>query len=66
MASAAAPLEAVVRCLNGLKARGLIGEHAIGGAMAFIYWAEPFETKDLDVFAVLPATAADVIHLAPI
>ncbi len=66
MAPASGPLETVVRCLNALKARGLIGEHAIGGAMAFIYWAEPFETKDLDVFAVLPTTAAGLLHLAPI
>lgn len=66
MASPVGPLEAVVRCLNGLQERGLIGEHAIGGAMAFIYWAEPFETQDLDVFAVLPTTATGLIHLAPI
>ena len=34
--------------------------------MAFVYWAEPFETKDLDVFAVLPTTSAGLVHLAPI
>jgi hypothetical protein len=34
--------------------------------MAFVYWAEPFETKDLDVFAVLPTTAAGLVHLAPV
>jgi hypothetical protein len=44
----------------------LIGEHAIGGAMAFVYWAEPFETKDLDVFAILPTTANDLIDLGPV
>jgi len=66
MAPAPGALEALVRHLNALQARGLIGDHAIGGAMAFVYWAEPFETKDLDVFAVLPTTAAGLIHLAPI
>ena len=64
MAPGAGALEALVGLLNALQARGLIGEHAIGGAMAFVYWAEPFETKDLDVFAVLPTTAAGLIHLA--
>ena len=66
MAPAPGALETLVGKLNALQARGLIGEHAIGGAMAFVYWAEPFETKDLDVFAVLPTTAAGLIHLAPI
>jgi hypothetical protein len=34
--------------------------------MAFVYWAEPFETKDFDVFAVLPTTATGLVHLTPI
>jgi hypothetical protein len=66
MAPAPGPLEVLVGRLNALKAHGLIGDHAIGGAMAFIYWAEPFETKDLDVFAVLPTTAAGLLNLSPI
>ena len=37
MVSAPGPLEALVGRLNALQARALIGEHAIGGAMAFIY-----------------------------
>jgi hypothetical protein len=60
------PVEALVQRLNALKARGLIGEHAIGGAMAFIYWAEPFETKDFDVFAFLPTSSAGLIDLGPV
>lgn len=52
--------------LNALQAQGLIGEHAIGGAMAFIYWAEPFETKDVDVFAILPTSATGLIDLRPV
>jgi hypothetical protein len=63
MTPAPGALETLVGRLNALQAQGLIGDHAIGGAMAFVYWAEPFETKDLDVFAVLPTTAAGLIHL---
>jgi len=59
-------LETAVARLNDLQARGLIGAYCIGGAMAFIYWAEPFETKDLDVFAELPTTDAGLLYLAPI
>jgi hypothetical protein len=66
VASVPGSLETLVACLNGLQARTLIGEHAIGGAMAFIYWAEPFETKDFDVFAILPTSATGLIHLAPV
>jgi hypothetical protein len=66
MAAGAGPLELLVQRLNALKARGLIGQHAIGGAMAFIYWAEPFETKDVDVFAILPTTATGLLDLTAI
>ena len=59
MALPRGPLETLIAQLNALKAPGLIGEHAIGGAMAFIYWAEPFETKDLDVFAVPASNTLD-------
>ena len=51
MAPAPGPLETIVGRLNALKAGALIGDHAIGGAMAFVSWAEQFETQDLDVFA---------------
>ncbi len=34
--------------------------------MAFVYWAEPFETKDLDVFAAIPLTTGGLVYLAPI
>lgn len=66
MADTPGPLVTLVRGLNGLKARGLIGEHAIAGAMAFVYWAEPFETKDVDVLAELPTTGAGLLQLGPI
>lgn len=50
----AKPLKMVARLLAEMRSAGLIGEYAIGGAYAFIYYAEPFETQDLDVFAHLP------------
>jgi hypothetical protein len=64
--TARGPLETVAVRLRELQVRGLIGEHAIGGAMAFIYWAEPFETKDVDVFVVFPPTESGLLNLAPI
>ncbi len=56
-------LEKIVERLNDLQRRGVIGLHAIGGAFAFIFYAEPIETLDLDVFADLPTGAGGLISL---
>ena len=37
-----------------MRRAGVIGEYAIGGAIAASMWLEPFTTKDLDVFVELP------------
>jgi hypothetical protein len=62
---ASASIESMFQRLNDLERTGLIGRYAIGGAFAFIYYAEPFETSDVDVFAHIPAEGA-LISLAPI
>src|SRR5229473_3005616 len=58
-------IERVFQRLNELERTGLIGRYAIGGAFAFIYYAEPFQTDDLDIFTHLPSPGAR-IDLAPI
>ncbi len=60
-----ASIERVFQRLNELERTRLIGRYAIGGAFAFIYYAEPFETDDLDIFTHLPSPGA-LIDLAPI
>jgi hypothetical protein len=55
-------LEKIVERLNNLQRAGIIGLHAIGGAFAFIFYAEPINTRDLDVFAELP-TVGGLISL---
>lgn len=55
-------LEKIVDRLNNLQKAGIIGLHAIGGAFAFIFYAEPINTRDLDVFAELP-TSGGLISL---
>src|SRR5262245_48777826 len=47
-------MEATLSVLNDLVAAGVIQGYAIGGAVAAIYWVEPFDTVDLDVFVLLP------------
>ncbi len=44
------PLADVFRAANGLVAAGLIEDWALGGALAAIYYVEPFTTYDADIF----------------
>src|SRR5262245_47563721 len=42
------PLAEVLRAANGLVATGLIEDWTLGGALAAIYYVEPFTTYDAD------------------
>ena len=42
-----------LQVINDLEREGLIGRHAIGGAMALLFHDEPVVTYDLDIFCVL-------------
>lgn len=46
------PLAEVMRAANGLVAAGLIEDWALGGALAAIYYIEPFTTYDADIFFI--------------
>ena len=50
-------MEATLAVLNALVDDGVIGQYAIGGAVAAIFWVEPFDTIDLDVFVLLAEAA---------
>lgn len=39
--------------INELKKKGLIGDYAIAGGVAYIYYDEPITTEDIDVFCIL-------------
>ena len=49
------PLADVLRAANDLVSAGLIKDYALGGALAAIYYVEPFATYDADIFFI-PAT----------
>lgn len=56
----------VFRELNTLKTDDVVGDHAIGGATAVLFYAEPARTYDIDVFVVLPQTApGSLVSLEP-
>ncbi len=48
----AIPLGEVLRAANDLVAAGLIEDYALGGALAAIYYVEPFTTYDADIIFV--------------
>lgn len=46
------PLADVLRAASELVSAGLIEDYALGGALAAIYYVEPFTTYDADIFFV--------------
>jgi len=46
------PLADVLRAANDLVTAGLIEDWALGGALAAIYYVEPFATYDADIFFI--------------
>jgi hypothetical protein len=60
-------MERVIQVINRMEADGVIDNYAIGGGIAAVYYLEPYETDDIDVF--IPAVAvgqAGLISLEPI
>ncbi len=62
-------MERVIQILNRMEADGVIDNYAIGGGIAAVYYLEPYETDDIDVFVPKVAVAvgeAGLISLEPI
>jgi hypothetical protein len=62
-------MERVLQVINGMEADGVIDNYAIGGGIAAIYYIEPYDTDDLDIFVPVSAVAvgkAGLISLEPI
>ncbi|MCY7376767.1 MAG: hypothetical protein LH472_12475 [Pyrinomonadaceae bacterium] len=53
MSSETPDLPAVFRVLREMTGQGVIADYAVGGAVAAIFYIEPRETFDLDIFFVL-------------
>ena len=50
--SFAIPLADVLRAANELVSAGIIKDYALGGALAAIYYTEPFTTYDADIIFI--------------
>lgn len=51
-------MEQVIQVLNRMLTDGIIEKYAIGDGIAAIYYLEPYQTDDIDVF-VLPVVVGD-------
>ena len=52
--------------LNRMEAEGVIGRYAIGGAVGALFYLEPSDTADVDVFVSFRDDNGVLISLAPI
>lgn len=59
-------MEETLNVLNAMVEDGVIENYAIGGAVAAIYYLEPFDTSDVDIFVQLKASANELMVLTPI
>lgn len=59
-------MKSVITYLNEMKEQKIIEEYAIGGATALIYYFEPVQTQDIDVFIILKETNSLLVSLTPI
>jgi hypothetical protein len=60
-------MEKAIQVLNRMQADGVIEKFAIGGGIAAIYYLEPYQTDDIDVF-ILPVVVGEsgLVSLEPI
>ena len=62
-------MERVLQVLNRMQTDGVVEKYAVGGGIAAIYYIEPYDTKDLDIFIPVSAVAvgkAGLLSLEPI
>ena len=52
--------------INRMVADGVIEGYAIGGAVGAVFYIEPSDTGDVDVFVTFPQPAGLIVSLAPI
>jgi len=54
----------VFKVINKMYQEGTLKDYAVGGAVATIYYTEPFATKDIDIFFI-PPEKDKIILLTP-
>jgi hypothetical protein len=62
----AALIEKALRVLNDLESKGFLHRYCVGGAVAALYYVDPFTTEDLDIFVIVDAPEHSLTPLARI
>ena len=57
-------MERVFKVIKKMHREGALKDYAVGGAVATIYYTEPFATKDVDIFFI-PPEKDKIILLTP-
>jgi hypothetical protein len=60
-------MKSTLEIINQMRAEGIIGKYAIGGAVGATFYLEPLATLDIDIFVSLkPPPGSSLVTLAPI
>lgn len=62
-------MERVLQVINQMQADGVVETYAIGGGIAAVYYIEPYQTDDLDIFVPVSAVTSGksgLLSLEPI
>ncbi len=62
-------MERVLQVINQMQADGIVENYAIGGGIAAIYYLEPYQTEDIDIFIPVSSVSvgkAGLISLEPV
>ena len=59
-------MDQTIAILNELVRERVLGQYALGGAVALLFYTEPANTYDLDVFCLLPPSSGPLVTLTPI
>jgi predicted nucleotidyltransferase len=60
-------MKATFQTINRMRADGILDDYAIGGAVGALFYTEPSDTEDIDVFISFKhAPGAEIVSLDPI
>jgi hypothetical protein len=59
-------MKETLAAINRMEAEGIIARYAIGGAVGALFYLEPSDTADIDVFVAFREASGALISLAPI
>lgn len=59
-------IERTLAVVNRMLTDGVIENYALGGAVAAIFYTEPIDTQDVDIFVQIKTSGSDLTILAPI